>query len=170
MPKVKPRKAKLYGWIFLCALAGAALYLLWLHPLIVGSILVAVLAWTLISNARTKRRLRTVAMAREGESICEFARSFDRHAVDPWIIRAVYEEVQSHLKSFQPAFPLRSTDRLVDDLDIDSEDLELDVASTIAERAGRSMRASDANPLFGKVHTVGDLVMFFNRQPKEHAT
>jgi len=117
-----------------------------------------------------KRRLEVLARDREGESICEFARSFDHHAVDPWIIRAVYEELQNYLKSDQAVFPIRSTDRLVEDLSVDLEDLNLDVAPTIAQRVGRSVIDTKANPLFGKVHTVGDLVIFFNHQPRGNAT
>lgn len=100
---------------------------------------------------------RAIAKARSGESICSFARSFDCRRVDPWIIRGVYEE-------FAGAFPVRASDSFTDDLWVCDEDLD-DHGHDIAERVGRSMENTEENPMFGKVETVGDLVMFLRHQP-----
>ena len=67
-------------------------------------------------------------------------------------MRAVYE-------MYSAAFPVRADDQL------DAEDMDFD-AVEIAERAGRSLERVEANPLFGKVVTAGDLVMFLSRQPR----
>jgi hypothetical protein len=51
-------------------------------------------------------------------------------------------------------------------LPVDSEDLDIDLASEISQRTGRTMENSDSNPFYGKIKTVADLVHFFNAQPK----
>lgn len=108
----------------------------------------------LIDSRRTKRE----AESRRGESICGFARSFDRRVIDPWIIRGVYEE-------FSYLYPVRASDRFWDDLGVDEEDLD-DSLLDIAERIGRSLDDAEANPMWAKVVTVGDLVLFLQGQPK----
>ena len=107
---------------------------------------------------------RRLAAARDGESICEFARSFDRKT-DTWILRAVYEEVSRYFSVDGRPLPIRRTDRCEKDLKIDPEDLN-DLASDVAFRAQRSLNGSEKNPLYNKVQTVGDLVAFFEHQPK----
>ena len=52
-----------------------------------------------------------------------------------------------------------------DVLDLDRED-ELDMLDDIAFRARRSMENTEYNPLLGRVHTVADVVRFFEHQPK----
>ena len=116
-----------------------------------------------------QRRLTDLAVGRQGESICTFARSFGRRAVDTWIIRAVHEELQPYCRSRRVTLPLRSTDRLEEVLGIDAEELD-DVAKDIAHRTGRPLDACDRNPFFGKVVTVGDLVWFFEHQPLKSAS
>jgi hypothetical protein len=113
----------------------------------------AVVGGSLIGSRHDRR----IAEARKGESICQFARGFDRRRIDTWIIRAVYEE-------FSGAFPLRSSDRFNEDLRIDGEDLE-DGAIRIAQRTGRALDGYERNPMFGKVKTLRDMVMFFHHQP-----
>jgi hypothetical protein len=120
----------------------------------------------------TKREediLRNLATERDGESICEFARDFDTRVVDTWIVRAVYEQVQGQLKHVHPAFPVRASDRLKEDLHLDDDDLDIDLAMQVEQRTGRSLDETKANPLFGKVKTVRDLVLFFHAQPKRGA-
>jgi hypothetical protein len=111
-----------------------------------------------------KRRLQKIATQRQEDSICTFARSFGRRAVDTRIIRATYEELQKYFSSDVQNFPIRATDSVEKDLRLDEEDLE-DVAMEIARRAQRSFENIEKNPLFGKVKTVGDLVLFLNLQP-----
>ena len=103
------------------------------------------------------RRNRRIAAEREGESICDFARGFDCRAIDTWIIRAVYEQ-------FSGAFPLRPGDRFKEDLRADGEYLYFG-AIDIAQRTGRSLDGYERNPMFGKIETLRDLVMFIHHQP-----
>lgn len=114
-----------------------------------------------IFDARHKRRL---VAARDGETICEFARSFDRKT-DTWILRAVYEEVSRYLSVDGRPLPIRRADRFQKDFKMHPEDLD-DFASDIAFRAQRSLDGAEKNPLRYKIKTVGDLVSFFEHQPK----
>jgi hypothetical protein len=107
------------------------------------------------------RRDRRIAEERRGESICQFARGFDCRTIDTWIIRAVYEE-------FSGAFPLRPSDRFKEDLRTDGEELDFG-AMDIARRIGRSLDGYERNPMFGKIDTACDLVMFFHHQPLQSA-
>jgi hypothetical protein len=70
-----------------------------------------------------------------------------------WIIRAVYQEFSNSL-----SFPVRASDGF------DAEDLD-SFAVDIAERTGRSLKNTEANPMFGRVRTVHDLIMFLHHQP-----
>ena len=103
-----------------------------------------------------RRRDATIARTRDGESICHFARSFDFRKIDTWIIRAVYE-------AFSERYPIRAEDSLLEDLLMDDEDLEFDVAA-VADRVGRSLDDAERNP-FVRLETVRDLVMFLQHQP-----
>ncbi|WP_228529993.1 hypothetical protein [Diaphorobacter caeni] len=122
-------------------------------------------------STESKRRARLLQLAaeRQGESICQFARSFDTRVVDTWIIRAVHDTLLQELEARRAAFPVRASDRL-DDMFFDADDLDMAVAPEVARRAGRSLDNGAANPYFGKVQTVGDLVMFFHFQAKECST
>jgi hypothetical protein len=114
--------------------------------------------------ASEKRSRSRLFAARQGETICNFARSFDRQT-DTWVIRPVYEELTRFLAVEGQPLPVRREDRCEKDLKIDPEDLD-DLALDIAYRARRSMDRSDKNPLYGKVKTVADIVRFFEHQPK----
>jgi len=107
----------------------------------------------------TNRKAKQIFEHRIGDDIGTFAKSFDCRVVDTWIVRAVYEEF-SYVQ-----FPLRSTDRFHEDLEIDDEDLYY-CAEDIAERAGIDIENTENNPYFDKVQTLGDLVMFLHHQPK----
>ena len=122
-----------------------------------------------LARQQTKReaqKLLALASEREGQSICEFTRDFDARAVDTWIIRAVYEQLQGQLKQVHPKFPVRADDRLKEDLLLDDDDLDMDLARAVAARAGRSIDDTGGNPYFDKVRTVRDFVFFFQNQPK----
>ncbi|ANH66715.1 hypothetical protein ABE85_02480 [Mitsuaria sp. 7] len=108
-----------------------------------------------------------MAAARAGQSICEFSRDFDLRAVDPWIVRAVYDELQSEMEGAfgLTGFPVRADDRMVADLHIDPEDLDLSVAPTVANRACRSLDDWASNPFYKDTTTVRGLVLFLNAQP-----
>jgi hypothetical protein len=114
---------------------------------------------------RESARLRRMAALRSGESICHFARSFDRRTVDPWVVRAVYEEVQGYFRGVVEGLPIRAADTIDEVLRIDPEDFD-DLGKDAARRARRSMDETGANPLYGKVERVGDLVTFLMHQPR----
>ena len=118
----------------------------------------------LVRDALRRARLRT---ERQGEGICTFARAFDRRAVDPWIIRAVHEELQPYFETRHGPVPLRPADRLYGELRIDDDELD-GVARTIARRTGRPLVDTERNPV-RTVETVDDLVRFFPHQPRVQA-
>ena len=155
---------KWYGWLFLATLPLLFGWLVWLHPYVVGGFLGVVTVMSRFLNYEHRRYLKQVATLRQGQSICEFARYFDRRHVDPWIIRAVYQELGRTLPVRR--FPLHPGDALEDDLRIDPDDLGEVLMPVIAERTGRSLAEPDRNPLYGHVTTVADLVHFFEAQPR----
>ena len=110
------------------------------------------------------RRVATIRRERD-DTICDFRRSFDLRMVDPWIIRATCEAFGRWFDAKQVHFPLRASDAIGNDLKIDPEDVE-DLVHEVAQRAGYDISECEANPLYGKVETVGDFVMFFTHQPK----
>ena len=117
-----------------------------------------------IGEAFRQRRMRRLAAERRGESICTFARALNPRAVDPWVIRAVHDELQPYAMAGELPVPLRPTDRLYEDFGVDPEELH-DVALDIAERTGRPLDGAERNPV-RPVVTVGDLVRFFAHQPR----
>lgn len=164
MPTASVHKAPHWAWLFLAALIAGLIYWFSQQPYLVGILVAAlgVLVWIqLVWDTRARRRLAT---SRQDESICDFARSFDRQT-DTWLIRAVYEEASRHLSVDGRPIPIRRQDRSEKDLRIDPEDLD-DIARDAAFRARRSMDDCDKNPLYGKVQTVGDLVTFLEYQPR----
>jgi hypothetical protein len=60
---------------------------------------------------------------------------------------------------------VRADDLLKEDLLLDDDDLDMDLAQEVEARTGISMDESGSNPYFGKVKTVRDLVFFFQNQP-----
>jgi hypothetical protein len=160
MPKVVERKAGPFPWLFLCIMPGALLNMVLFHPLVIGIFLGVIAVAAVVGRIHTQQ-MRRLAATRAGEGVCEFARAFNTRKIDTWIIRAVYEEVQACLAS---EFPLRASDRLREDLHIDPDDLDMEIAMRVSERTGRSLREPKRNPYY-RVGTVGDLVNFFNSQP-----
>lgn len=98
---------------------------------------------------------------RTNATICHFARAFERRTVDTWILRATYEVLSA------PSKPIRADDRLCDLLD--EFDLDLEIFD-VAARCGRSLDQTEANPFYGNLTTVRDLVLFLNHQPMLAAT
>ena len=124
---------------------------------------VAIISWIgTVFDTQYRRRL---AASREGEDICNFARSFDRRKTDTWILRAVYEELSRFIAIGGRAIPVRPADRCEKDLKIDPEDLG-DLAEDIAFRARRSMNGAERNPIYGKIERVTDVVTFLEHQPR----
>ena len=125
-------------------------------------ILYAVVGWMAV--VIDFRRKRALAASRPGDPLCAFARSFDLRAVDPWLVRAAFEELQKLCVEALRPFPIRPSDRFEEDFNIHPDDIE-DIAQNIAERAGYSLDQYEQNPLCGQVETVGDLVQFLAYQP-----
>jgi hypothetical protein len=151
MPKIARRR-----WPGLIALAILALVLIYCflnHPVGTTLTMAGLLACGCFERLLHEARIRKLAESRAGESICKFARSFERRRVDTWIIRAVYDELQAYLGG-NSGVPIRASDRLKDDIPIDMEDLEMDLIANIASRSRRSLTDTTSNPLFGKVKTV----------------
>lgn len=153
MPADEPTPFKWWHWALLAALAAGIAYGFVRVPgavaIIVGSTLAEV--W------QARRQRRAFAAARRNDSICTFARSFERRSSDTWIIRATHDELTGML-----GFPVRASDQLRD-LSVDDDDLE-DIATHIALRARRSTSFA-GNPFIGQVNTVGDLVRCLHAQP-----
>ena len=123
--------------------------------------LAALVGGAMVIEARRIARIRR----ERDDTICDFRRSFDVRKVDPWIIRATHEAFGRWFDSKQAHFPLRASDSIGNDLKIDPEDVE-DLVHEVAQRAGYDISECEANPLYGKVETVDDFVMFFTHQPK----
>jgi hypothetical protein len=132
-------------------------------------VLLALAAWTALLNVGRGRTLRRLAAERPGEDIGTFARAFDRRAVDPRVIRGVWDALQAHEGRRARPVPLRPADRLEEDVDLFGSDVEL-LCEEVAERVGRAWQGLEANPYYGRVTTVGDLVQVLNAQPKRPAT
>jgi hypothetical protein len=169
MPKYRPEPMGLLGGIVLAALAGPFVYLVVAKPA-AGAVFIGIfLVWYVLARPGMKgqeEQLRRLAAAREGQSIGDFARELDLRAVDPWVVRAVYERVQGQLVHIHPAFPLRADDRLKEHLHLDDDDVDMDVALEVQQRTGRSLDHASTKQSFGEVRTVRDLVMFFQALPK----
>jgi hypothetical protein len=172
MPKYRPMPMGITAWLFLVALGSAGVHLLFNKPF-ASALVAALLSLAYLATRprikREEKKLRELAASREGQSICEFAREFDLRTSDSWVVRAVYEQVQKQLIHIHPAFPLRGMDRLKEDLNLDDDDLDLDIAPEVEQRTGRSLTNASDNPYFGKVRTVSDLVLFFQSQGRSGA-
>ncbi|MDD5271834.1 MAG: hypothetical protein PHU14_03855 [Methylovulum sp.] len=163
MPQyVRPRTRPL-AWAFLFVLGAGLLYLACSHPVPMLLTAIGLSIFVAIERHRSLAKLRALSDSRRGESICNFARQFDRHVVDPWIIRAVYEQLQNYI-SLEHKIPVRASDTF-DALSINDEDLDMDLVLEISQRTGRSLEHLNRNPYYGKVRTVADLVFCFNAQP-----
>jgi len=162
IPKFPENKANLPTlWFFGVIFIGGLLTVLIIYPII--SIAVIVLAC--ISMFIESRRRNKLAQSRSAESICTFARSFDRHKMDTHVVRAVYEEVNKQIGG-SVEFPLRIDDQLFDSkgLNLDPDDLD-EILIAAAYRANKSIEHTEANPFYDKVNTVADLVSFLMAQP-----
>ena len=172
LPKYSPERNTIVGWIVVTVLLSSTAYLCYVFltkaPWVTLILVTLGIAFHFYSTRKRRNQLRTLANNRTGETICEFTRSFDTRVVDTWVIRAVYEELQHELTDAVPLFPIRATDRLRQDLHLDeSDDLDFSVAPRITQRTGRSIQDCTNNPYFEKIKTAGDLVLFFNSQPRE---
>ncbi|MDP1633114.1 MAG: hypothetical protein Q8L69_00350 [Gallionellaceae bacterium] len=170
LPKNSQPLFRFIGWIALFGFAAGGVYLAWQYPLLLFVCAGALSVWVFMENWRFQHYLEKLAVARAGESIRTFTEIIDLRQVDRLVVRAVYEQVQSYLDAPAGKVPLRWQDDLAKDLRIDQGDLEEIIVVDIAQRTGRSLSAAESNPYHGKIHTMGDLVLFFNAQPMEQET
>lgn len=167
---IPPRSEKDISWVWLLgALLAGFGYFVYSSSNTAGYatavLILAFCVWVAVINKREKRRLEGICSTRDEESICTFARSFPTRHVDTWVIRTAHQEIQQLMKSYIPAFRVRASDSLLDDLNIDSDDIE-DLLVDIATRSGHSLDETEKNPFYGKINTVRDLVLFVNAQPR----
>jgi hypothetical protein len=165
MAKAPKRRLGPISLLFLALLLVGYVYVLAKYPLWVVGVTLVLVGVTVLLNLRMKRHLARLAASRAEDDICTFARAFDRRSVDPWVLRAVYEELQDHLRGEYPGFPILPTDRLREGLELDDDDLEMDLAPDIAARTGRVLPRRPV-PNQKPVRTVQDLVEFFCAQQK----
>ena len=164
MQPAPERRASIMAWPVLGAIVAGVVWLAYLHPWIIIAIALIVIA-SIVGGFLHRRAMRRLSSARDGEGICEFSRSFERHQVDTWILRAVYEELSKFFQDNGYGLPLRADDRLEEDFTMDSDDLD-DIVADIAYRARRSLDDTEKNPFYGKIKSVRDLVNFLEHQPK----
>jgi hypothetical protein len=166
VPRVEQRPVSATGWTVLAVFGASVLFVIWQYPFASVAFIALVVGWSIVSNRNDRAHLQSLAATRSGESICHFAREVDCRVVDTWIVRAAYEEIQEHLSGLLPNFPVRGSDRLIEDLRIDPDDLDEVLAIDMAERSRRDLAEAEQNPYFGKVRTVRDLMMFLQAQPR----
>lgn len=169
MPKYKEKPTTPIGWAFLVAFACLLLWLIWSFPYLLLFI-PGIVLFDLWDKKKRKEHFSKLLEGRENDSICTFSRHFEYREIDTWVIRAVYEQLQSYMNSEKDNFPIRATDNVFEDLMIDEEDFEYDLVEEIAQRTGRSLQNAESNSFYGKANIVENLVFFFNEQPKTNAT
>jgi hypothetical protein len=168
MPPSPDRTMRPLGFVTFVGGFFAVLYFLFGRSFAAASVFVGGIALvSLVLNARSARALRALAVDRAGEDIGTFARALDRRApeFDPWVVRAVWDELQHCVRYDDRRLPLRPSDRLVADLRIDPDDLE-DMAIDVARRVGREDSDWAANPMCGRVTTVAEFIQLVALQPR----
>jgi len=167
-PRASPRLGWLGSLLLVALLIGFVCFIYSLSQIgryITAAMVCSVLGYAWVENKRKKHRFELLASSRNGDTICEFARSFDTRATDTWIIRTAHQELQAVLQSYIRDFPVRASDSLLIDLELDLDDVE-DLLLDIARRSSRSLEMTEENPYYGRLNTVKDLVHFVNAQPK----
>jgi hypothetical protein len=145
----------------------ALVLLLWRHPLWATTAVLALVTLGTMANKQDRARLAALLAKRGSDAgLCSFARCFDLRVVDSWVVRAVYEELEYHCRGEGIEIAMGADDDMQKDLGIDPEDLDMDIATSIASRTGRTFDAYKANPYYGNTNTPRGLVLFFNAQPR----
>ena len=168
MPAYEASEMSLFWKVFTYLFVGLMFVMLlkqvWKMPILAFFILaVAFIIW--IENWFFDLSLNLKSLEREGEDIGTFARSFDYRNIDTWVIRAVYEAVSQFLSYKDGKCPVRASDRLLEDIGLDSEELD-DIIDEVIYRTGIVDQDWDKNPYYDKLETVRDLVLFFDAQPR----
>ncbi len=166
MPAPESRAKRLRGYLVIAVFLGGYACSLWAwpSPMLALSLLLALVV--LVERRRYKRHIRAIIESRPGESVCTFVRAVAFREIDTRVVRAVFEQLQNHVGDGHAPFPIRPSDRLTEDLRIDDDELELEVANEIAQRSARDLSETRSNPYYGKVVTVEDLIRFFCAQPR----
>ena len=168
MPEYKPQKgSRLALFVGVCVFLAVLYYVPILLALVTG-VAILLFVWSHFEQPKIDKYYLKLYEDRKNLSICNFAREFDAHKVDTWIIRATYEEVQ-RIICFDNKIPIKADDHLFETLMLDEDDLDLDLVEIISQRTGRSLDKYEDNPFYGKVTTVRNLVLFFNCQPEPNA-
>lgn len=159
-PPAVPKKPGVWAWFFLVGIVGCVAWSIYSDIRVRWGVALTI-AFGAVLTILSRRHFARLKEERKEESICTFARSLPAKAHDTWIVRAVFEQLSDLVQ-----LPIRPTDDLKKDLQIHPDDMD-DTAFEIARRAGRSMGDTKKNPMFGKVVTVADLILFLEQQPKE---
>jgi hypothetical protein len=165
LPSAEPLKAVISPWLLLILLVAAAAICWSLYSTVAAIIFTAFAALItagIVTAPFTRRRHEEKLAKLPPSTSCSYARSFDFRHTETLAMRAVFEELQPLVE-----FPIRASHRLVEDLRLDGEDLNLDFAPIIAQRLRRTLDGSEKNPYYGRVHTVEDLVRFMEAQPSD---
>lgn len=129
---------------------------------VIGIIVIAIVLSTIFNHYRMKG----IAISRGDADICKYARSFDYRNVDTKIIREVYEKVQEWSGNYEgKPFPVVADDNFDNIYQMDPDDLD-DIYWEVADKFGISTDNPEANPYYGKVTTVQNLVLFLHHQPR----
>ncbi len=111
-------------------------------------------------------RMKKIALKRGEPDICSYARSFNYREVDTKIMREVFNHVQKWAGKYEGIpFPVKAEDCFDKIYKMDPEDLD-DIYLDIAKKLGISIEHPEKNPLWNKIKTVKDLVLFLHNQPR----
>jgi hypothetical protein len=162
LPSAEPLKAVISPWLLLILFVAAATMCWFLHATVAAIIFTTfatLIAAGVVTAPFARRRHEEKLAKLPPNASCSYARSFDFRHTDTLAMRAVFEELQPLVD-----FPIQASHRLIEDLRLDEEDLNLDLAPVIAQRLRRTLHPSEKNPNYGRVHTVEDLVRFMEAQ------
>lgn len=132
-------------------------------------LLLAFLAFNCLLSLQDHYKMRRIARERGHPDICAYARSFDFRNTDTKIMRSVYTEMQEWAGVYDGVpFPVQASDNIDDIYNMHPEDLE-EMVIEIIEEHDRSFDNYQKNPYYNTMHTVKDLVLFIDHQPKLNA-
>jgi hypothetical protein len=136
--------------------------------LLLGLVLAVMWPFLLHGWFVNRRYIRRLAEQRRGEGIGTFARAFDRRVdpFDPWVVRATWDALVPCLSHGDFHVPLRPSDRLAEDLWIDTDETLFYLLEGVAARSRHSLDNPENNPVYGELETVGDVVRFVTLQPR----
>ena len=167
--EISTQKSQWIAYSFLILSTGSIGYLIWYEPWLGFFIVLAIFAVHILSlispDSEYELNIEKLAKQRKNEDIGTFTRSLDYRNIDTWIIRSTYEEISHELGFRNKSLPIRISDDLEKDLELDDEDLFY-IYNRIVARVGISNKETEKNPYYGKVETVKDLILFLNAQPK----